>query len=363
MAVNDNVNNKAVKRSIDIEGYKKNLINKVLKLLNQSDNRLREQINSISGETWTKARLNRVLSWIKSTDEKLLKQIDDLLKSEYIVFIEDEIDFNEQMIFTSLPSEIRNTGIIQFDTPSPQTVFNLALSRPFQTKKFKEWFSDWNKQHTQIIDNNVRLAMIEGKTIQQTTREIFGTIANQFRDGAIEVSRRIIQTIVRTTTNHISNTTRNKVFENNEDIVKGVEWVSTLDSRTSLICINLDGKIDLYDGSKKQLNGQIPPAHPNCRSTIIPILKSWQELGLDREELSESTRASANGQVSSKMSYSEWLGKQSTKTQKEVLGVKRYEAWKKGEIKISNFTDNKNNILTIDQLKQKGFEINGNTED
>jgi len=52
------------------------------------------------------------------------------------------------------------------------------------------------------------------------------------------------------------------------------EWISHLDDRTSDICKELDGKIvDLTDAFKLSNGSEfmIPPAHPNCRSTIAFI--------------------------------------------------------------------------------------------
>ena len=57
------------------------------------------------------------------------------------------------------------------------------------------------------------------------------------------------------------------LYKNNDDLINHYEWISTLDSRTSDICIGLDGNI--YPVGK----GRLPPAHFNCRSTTAPILK------------------------------------------------------------------------------------------
>lgn len=44
------------------------------------------------------------------------------------------------------------------------------------------------------------------------------------------------------------------------------EWVSILDSRTSEICRSRSGLRYRYG------NGPLPPAHPNCRSMIVPVV-------------------------------------------------------------------------------------------
>jgi SPP1 gp7 family putative phage head morphogenesis protein len=48
--------------------------------------------------------------------------------------------------------------------------------------------------------------------------------------------------------------------------IEEYEWVSILDSRTSEICRTRSGLRYLYG------KGPLPPAHPNCRSMIVPVV-------------------------------------------------------------------------------------------
>ncbi len=48
--------------------------------------------------------------------------------------------------------------------------------------------------------------------------------------------------------------------------IEQYEWVSILDSRTSEICRARSGQRYFYG------NGPLPPAHPNCRSSIVPVV-------------------------------------------------------------------------------------------
>jgi len=108
------------------------------------------------------------------------------------------------------------------------------------------------------------------------------------------------------------------VRQANEDVLAGVQWVSTLDDRTMPICQNRDGMTYELNG------GPRPPAHPNCRSTAIPITRSWEELGQDGDEIPEGTRASMDGQVPRSVSFYEWLKKQPESVQREALGPRRF---------------------------------------
>ena len=132
-----------------------------------------------------------------------------------------------------------------------------------------------------------------------------------------EVSRRGVTALVRTSINHATNQGRNEVWKENEDVIGHVEWISTLDTRTTPICRVRDGKTgpvkptDNYKPppGRKALKPQMarPPAHPNCRSTTVAITKSWKELGFDFEELDPGTRSSLDGRVPEDMNYFDWL--------------------------------------------------------
>jgi len=355
MSINDELRNKNTQEQIFNFQFRNKSVKNVLEVMQKIEQDLRLKVLSIDGETLTKKRSKKILKWAAKSNKILKQLVTATTEEDFKNLISNELEFQNDTIQSSLPSDIN----IETTIPTIDSVWKTANARPYEAKKMSQWFDSWSTENKQIVENTVKAGVIKGQTLQQMTRELFGTRANNYKDGKLQRSRSQIQTIVRTTNSHILNTTKESFYQENEDIVKGYQWVSTLDSRTTLICINLDGKKDLYDGSVTELNGEVPPSHFGCRSTTTPILKSWKELGFDKDELSESTRASMNGQVAETINYPEWLNKQSAKFQKSVLGPTRYKAWKNGDIKINQFTDNKNNILTIDQLKSKGLEING----
>jgi SPP1 gp7 family putative phage head morphogenesis protein len=56
-------------------------------------------------------------------------------------------------------------------------------------------------------------------------------------------------------------------------VVEKYEFLAAIDSRTSKLCRDKDGKVFKLKDSKVGVN--FPPLHPHCRSTIIPVLKDW----------------------------------------------------------------------------------------
>lgn len=94
----------------------------------------------------------------------------------------------------------------------------------------------------------------------------------------------------------------------------------------------------------------------NCRSTQVPVTKSWRELGIDMDELEPSTRASMDGQVSAELTYSKWLQRQSRARQEEILGVTRAALVRDGKLPVDELYSDRGAYLTIEQLRAKYAE-------
>lgn len=60
------------------------------------------------------------------------------------------------------------------------------------------------------------------------------------------------------------------------DVVVAKEWLTAQDERVDDLCAGLDGKTVSLDGNFKEgeFTEKHPPLHPNCRCTIIPVLRS-----------------------------------------------------------------------------------------
>lgn len=58
------------------------------------------------------------------------------------------------------------------------------------------------------------------------------------------------------------------------------------------------------------------------------------------------------GQVPAATTYQEWLTKQPTAFQDQVLGPKRGALFRKGELTLTQFVDRFGNSLTLEQLKE-----------
>lgn len=203
----------------------------------------------------------------------------------------------------------------------------------------------WATSAMKKIEGAIQVGFAQGQDMNTILQAIRGTRANRFMDGILGGSaKREASAVARTAVQHVANAAHMAVYGQNEDIVDGYIWISTLDRRTSSICKSLDGRT--FEVGK----GPVPPAHVNCRSTTIPKID-----GIDL--LSETTRASADGQVAATTTYYDWLKKQSAGFQDDALGVTRGRLFRRGGLSSEEFAqlnlDKNFEPLTLDEMRQK----------
>lgn len=108
--------------------------------------------------------------------------------------------------------------------------------------------------------------------------------------------------------------------------------------------------LEVADDASYVANGLVVS---NCRSTSVPVLKTWRDLGIDMDEVPETTRASADGQVPAALSFEDWLKKQPTARQDTVLGQGKAELWRSGKISFRDLLDQGGRPLTTEELRAK----------
>ena len=79
------------------------------------------------------------------------------------------------------------------------------------------------------------IGIVQGETVAQMTRRIVGTRRLNYADGVVELSRRSAETLVRTAATHVT-PGRGADVDANKNLIGGVVWVSTLNSRMRIEC-------------------------------------------------------------------------------------------------------------------------------
>lgn len=345
MPLADDILHSQIERDIQLERYKRGQVTRMLALLARVEEDVIAQIGRLDPTSvrpsYREARLVRLLAAVQERIDEYGSMLEKELIPEYQQLAVDESKFGVRLL-----SELPPVALDVL-TPATATIRAAVTARPFQGRLLREWVGEHSAAVRYRLRGAIRMGVTQGETIDQIVRRVRGTKANSYRDGVMEVNRRGAESMVRTAVSHTVNAARAATYEANSDIVKGVQWVATLDGRTSQTCISLDGKVFPLS------SGPRPPAHINCRSSTIPVLKSWKELEIALPEAPEGTRASMDGQVAAGLRYADWLSRKPAAFQDDVLGRTRAALWRRGELPMEKFTDYSGRAYTIDELRKR----------
>lgn len=274
--VNEQLAHEAIDHSIDLTRYSNSVIRRVIALLNRADRDLANQITAalerLPAESFTVERLDALLQSVRQTNAVAYQQVTQLIETELKDLVQYEAAYQYQLFQSTLPVQVSVASV------SVGQVYAAALARPFQGTLLREALAGLEANKARMVRDAIRIGYVEGQTIQQITQRIMGTRALQYTDGLMETSRRDAAAMVRTAVSHTANFTRNEFYKQNNDLVKGIKWISTIDGKTSAVCRARDGEIYPVD------SGPRPPAHWNCLpgdslitscGTISGVSKRW----------------------------------------------------------------------------------------
>jgi len=195
----------------------------------------------------------------------------------------------------------RGAFAIPFDTYNRRAL-KLALSTPWMGSNFSVRI--W-KNHLRILPERL------SRVLSQATMQGWGIdkTVNEMMKGFNGFARNRMVTLVQSEAAHITETATLESYR--ETGVKKYEWLSTLEKHTCdqpirvngityLGCRQLDGETFDVDFE----NPFLPPAHPNCRCTTVPVIEGYKPS--ERWMRDPETR---EGKIINYIQFDEWKEK------------------------------------------------------
>lgn len=364
-----------IRHQVDLLRFGAGLSKRVHGLLDATEEDIRRQIERrlkrVTGITpATLARLQRLEKSIAATRLKAWGEVTGLWVSELADVAVAEPAFVAGTIDAFSPFQVDTT------LPHANVIRAAVMSRPFQGRHLREWAKSAEQSDIRRIHQAIRIGVVQGEPVPRIVSRVLGA------KGATSLTRHQATAVTRTAINHVSSTARQVFAEENRDIAPEELFVATLDARTTVICMGLDGK--------RHKVGTPPrtPQHVGCRSTNVPIIdgqvlgerpfKAFTEKQLLREYAEQSgfkppaTRAGLprghkgkfdafarrrgrelTGQLPAKTTYQDWLARQTREFQDDVLGPKRAKLFRDGKLTLDRYTDAKGRELTLDDLRKR----------
>jgi len=356
--VNYRLRDEAIGHSVWLTRYATGVANRMVKLLNETDAdlsaRLLDALDRLPPESFTVNRLQSLLGSVRELNHQAVASMQTGLQHELVALAKNEASYQLSLFDSLLPAQVLSRYPLQ--GVSADMVYAAAMAKPFQGRLLSEWADNLESDRQARIVNAVRRGYLAGDTVETIARTVRGHANKNYRDGVLQMSRANAASIAKTAVNHLAATARNSFTNANSDVVKGKQWLSTLDNKTSHDCIIRDQL--RYTLDNKPVGHKVPylqgpgKIHFCCRSSETLILKSWRELGIDIDEMEEGTRGSMDGQVPGKTTYLEWLERQPPQRQDQVLGAERGRLFRAGEIDMADMFTDKGEWITLERLKQ-----------
>ena len=147
----------------------------------------------------------------------------------------------------------------------PESRVKAILSTNWSGQMFSERVWD----NTNALADGLKHDMLVGIMAGKSEQHMADDIMNRCGVGAFEARR-----LVRTETTCVANMA--ELYGYKELDIDEYEFSACLDSRTSDLCRELDGKV--FKRNSAQAGVNLPPMHPFCRSTTLHVLPSEEDL-------------------------------------------------------------------------------------
>lgn len=224
------------------------------------------------------------------------------------------------------------------------------------------WVEGLQEATVQRLEQTIRAGMLREETLQEL-RDRVRVVR--------ETTERNAEAVVRTAVNDISNAAHDRTYRANADLLSGVQFLATLDDRTTVRCAALDQQIFAVDDDKRP----IPPLHINCRSLYVPIV-NWERVGLEqptpvdrfardldgfsaedldrpvseRKALPNREGLGTQEKVPGTTNYEQWLRQQSEAVQNKVLGVGKAKLFREGDITLRDLIRKDGTVRPLSEL-------------
>lgn len=283
-----------------------------------SDVEAKSLLNSITDDLTYEKMLTRLRTGVKSEErKKLLKTLEapaysyrinrfqeaqSLLDSMMVGIFKQEkeistlnyIDVAYNAYFNSIYNIQNKTGInFSFGNIDSEVTQKLLKSK-WSGKNYSERI--WN--NTQAVANSVKEEMLMGILTGKTEKQMADTISERFNVGAYNAKR-----LISTESDFISNALDMEAYR--EADIEIVRFCAVHDMKTSKICQRHDRTTIPLNKAIHGVN--IPPMHPNCRSSIEPVINKAIEAKMKRRVRDPIT--GKDKIVSANQNYQEWLRK------------------------------------------------------
>lgn len=270
------------------------------------------------------------------------REITKRTQSELLDVAAMEADFSLKSINKAVGVDIASVAL------PVSTMEKIVSGLMIQGAPSKEF---WGRQPVKTLNkfkDTIRLHMFRGSTLGEMVRSVRGTREMKYTDGILTASTREAEALIRTSVQTVANRAAEAAYRENDDVVKGYVWLSTLDNRTTEQCAVRDGLE--YTLDFEPIGHTLPwlegpgSLHWNCRSRSMPLLADYIGIPKAKQDLIRKAgrRSSMFGSIERGTKFEPWLKEQDKKRPgfaDKILGVKKAELWRKSKLSMRDLVN------------------------
>lgn len=266
-SVNERIADEIRRHAISLARYSEHERQSIFRMLNRLFGQLQNDLQDsdiTTGRTrYQRRRLELLFKQVRSTIATSYEGIGKRTEAGLKSLAEIEGEWAVSMLNKALG--------VKFVTMTPATAEQLgaiASDVLIEGAPSSEW---WSRQSEKLLNNfkdQVRQGWTRGETLDQLMKRLTGGLdedGNPYFD-LRKGTRRGAEATIRTSVQAVANDARMRVYKDNADIIEGLQWVSTLDMRTTIECAALDGLVWDINGNPigHGISLDPPPRHWNC---------------------------------------------------------------------------------------------------
>lgn len=246
-------------------------INALIDMLEVSRREMENQLLIISGRYGGAAEWSSSDVYFRERTDALMKQIGQQLDSlipmaESSTLAQMEQAYKGGLYGTGWITDqaLRGAGVINLPL-LPTSAIHSALLSPYGGLTFTDRYAEARDLFVRDIRRALVGSQIEGDSIPQAIQRLADALGLDIKGTDRGLAWRL-EMIARTEILRASNLGAMQFYESNADILQGWEFIATNDERTCEECGPLDGTQYAFG------EGDVPPLHPNCRCSALPVL-------------------------------------------------------------------------------------------
>ena len=339
LSINDELLDKAIQQEILRRGFEADLDAKIEAIYERHYNQMSALIKDGRSYAQLEKRVRKEV--MNSVNDSYLL-VRDSLKRYIIAESETVIDDLDSTLNGAIE------GAFKLRYAPKSKIVDLVANKPIlDSRLLSEHFNSMAKGELFRLSNKVSSGLAKGLSTDEIASSLLSTL---------KITRIQAQTVARTAITQHGTTAAFLSYAENDDIISGYRYVATLDDRTTRICAYHDGRVYKFDDPKAPK----PPLHWNCRSTTVPVVKAFTDLGGNRiNEASDAVRARFDGQAPASLTYGDWLKTQPYDTIRSLLGSEQSaNAFIDGSLSIDRFIAPNGHLLDVSQYIKASVKKN-----